>query len=179
MIINCFEIFLDRPTNLLARAQTYSSYKHHNTVKYFIGITPRGTVSFISDGWGGRTTDKFLTEHFTFLDNLIPGDIVLADRGFDIKDSVGLLCSRLEIPAFAKNKKQLDAISIEQTRNIANVRIHVERIIRNMRQKYSLLHATQPIDFVMSINNEETTLHKIVHASCAIINICDSVVPFE
>ena len=54
VIIDCFEIFLDRPTHLLARAQTYSSYKHHNTVKYLIGITPQGTVSFISEGWGGR-----------------------------------------------------------------------------------------------------------------------------
>ena len=45
VIIDCFEIFLDRPTSLLARAQTYSSYKHHNTVKYLIGITPQGTVN--------------------------------------------------------------------------------------------------------------------------------------
>ena len=37
VIIDCFEIFLDRPTKLLARTQTYSSYKHHNTVKYLIG----------------------------------------------------------------------------------------------------------------------------------------------
>ena len=30
VIIDCFEIFVDRPTDLLARAQTYSQYKHHN-----------------------------------------------------------------------------------------------------------------------------------------------------
>ena len=40
VIIDCFEIFLDRPLNPLARTQTFSSYKHHNTVKYLIGITP-------------------------------------------------------------------------------------------------------------------------------------------
>ena len=45
VIIHCFEIFLERPTNLLARAQTFSSYKHHNTVQYLSGITPQGTVS--------------------------------------------------------------------------------------------------------------------------------------
>ena len=50
VIIDCFEILLDRPLNPLARAQTFSSYKHHNTVKYLIGITPQGTVSFISEG---------------------------------------------------------------------------------------------------------------------------------
>ena len=52
-IIDLFEIFIDQPNDLLARAVTYSSYKHHNTVKYLIGIAPQGTVSFISDGWGG------------------------------------------------------------------------------------------------------------------------------
>ena len=85
VIIDCFEIFLDHPTNLLARVQTYSSYKHHNTVKYLIRITPQGTISFISENWGGRTSDKYLTEHSTLLNNLILGDTVLADRGFDIK----------------------------------------------------------------------------------------------
>ena len=33
VVIDCFEIFLDRASNPLARAQTYSSYKHHNTVE--------------------------------------------------------------------------------------------------------------------------------------------------
>jgi hypothetical protein len=37
IIIDCFEIFIDRPSNLLARAETWSNYKHHNTVKYLIG----------------------------------------------------------------------------------------------------------------------------------------------
>ena len=33
IIIECFEVFIERPSNLLARAQTFSNYKHHNTVK--------------------------------------------------------------------------------------------------------------------------------------------------
>ena len=57
VIIDCFENFLERPTNWLARAQTFSQYKHHNTVKYLIGNTPQRTVSFISEGWGRRSSD--------------------------------------------------------------------------------------------------------------------------
>jgi len=53
VIIDCFEIFIERPISLVARAQTWSNYKKHNTVKYLIGITPQGSVSFISKGWGG------------------------------------------------------------------------------------------------------------------------------
>lgn len=107
VIIDCFEIFVERPSHLLSRVQTYSSYKHHNTVKYLIGITPQGTVCFISDGWGGRVSDKHLTENSNLLTHLIPGDTILADRGFDIKDSVGLYCATISIPAFTKGKAQL------------------------------------------------------------------------
>ena len=41
VIIDCFEIFIDRPTHFMAKAQTFSNYKHHNTVKVLIGISPR------------------------------------------------------------------------------------------------------------------------------------------
>ena len=44
VIIDCFEVFIERPSSLLARAATWSSYKHHNTVKFLIGITPQGLV---------------------------------------------------------------------------------------------------------------------------------------
>ena len=42
-----------------------------------------------------------------------------------------------------------------------------------VRQKYSLLSATQPIDFVLSVNGEETTLDKFFYVSCALVNICE------
>ena len=78
VIIDCFEVFIEKPTNLLARAQTFSSYKHHTTIKILIGITPQGTVSFVSG------------ENCGFLNKLLPEDIVMADRGFTITESVGL-----------------------------------------------------------------------------------------
>jgi hypothetical protein len=179
VIIDCFEIFLERAENVLARAQTHSSYKHHNTVKYLIGITPQGTVSFISDGWGGRVSDKHLTECSGLLNKLIPGDVILADRGFDIQESIGLYCAMVKIPAFTKGKRQLSGIEVEQTRRIANIRIHVERVIGNIRKKYAILNSTQPINFVMSKNEKVTKLDKMVTCCCALANLCDSVVCFD
>ena len=101
VIINCFEIFIERPSNVLARTQTFSSYKHHNTVKYLIGITPQGTVCFISVG--GRVSEH-LTENSGLLNHLIPGDTILADRCFDIEE-LGIYCALLSIPGFTKGKK--------------------------------------------------------------------------
>ena len=62
VIIDCFKIFTDRPSSLMAIAMTWSNYKHHNTVKLLIGITPQGVISFLSKAWGDCVSDKHLTE---------------------------------------------------------------------------------------------------------------------
>ena len=65
-IIDCSEIFIETPKNFDARSKTYSNYKKHNTVKFLIGITPVGTISFLSRCWGGRISDKNLTQESDF-----------------------------------------------------------------------------------------------------------------
>ena len=155
VIIDCFEIFIDKPTNLMARAHTYSNYKRHNTVKVLIGITPQGTISFVIEAWGGRTSDNFLTGNFGILKNLVPGDLVLADRGFIIQEEVWYYDATFHIPAFTKRKRQLDPVEIEETRKIARVRIHVGRVIGLLRQKYTILQSILPIDYLMCNSNND------------------------
>ena len=92
-IIDCTELFIDRPSDLKVRAQTWSNYKQHNTVKFLISVTPQGTISFVSKAWGGRASDKYITEHCGILEHLLRGDLILADRGFTVQDSVGLYCA--------------------------------------------------------------------------------------
>ena len=79
--------------------------------------------------------------------------MVLADRGFNISDSVGMMQATLHIPAFIK---ELSALEIEETHSIANVRIHVKRVIGVVRQRYSILTGTLPIDFITKSDKEDT-----------------------
>ena len=67
--------------------------------------------------WMGRKNkyDKNLTEHCSLFDNVVPGDTILVDCGFDISDSVAFRCSKLELPAFTKGRAQLSGIEVEQT----------------------------------------------------------------
>ena len=74
---------------------------------------------------------------------------MLANQGFDTAESVRMMQASLHIPAFTKGKDQLSAVEVEETRTIANVRIHVERVIGMVQQKYSILHSIIPIDFVI------------------------------
>ena len=155
VIIDCLEIFTEKPSNLKARAQMFSSYKHNHAMKYLIGITPKGSICFISKGWGGRSSDKHLTENSGFLQKLLPGDFILADRGFDIKESVGMLCAEVKLPSFRKGYCQLAARDVEETRKIAHLRIHVERVIGNVCQKYNILTGTIPISMVLPCEGED------------------------
>ena len=75
----------------MPRAETWSSHKNHNTAKHLIAVDPQGVISLILQRLGGRTSDKLITKQCGLLEKLNPGDIVLADRGFNIADSVGLM----------------------------------------------------------------------------------------
>lgn len=102
VIIDCFEVFIESPSNLYSSAECWSNYKHHKTAKNLITVTPQGTVCFISDSYGDRASDKFITEDCGFFKNIKPGDVVLADRGFLIQDSIQSIKAELKIPAFTK-----------------------------------------------------------------------------
>ena len=180
IVVDCFEIFCERPTSLEPRAQTWSNYKQHNSVKFLIGIAPQGVISFISNAWGGRVSDVYITENCGVLDNLMPGDLLLADRGFTIQDSVGLLCAEVKTPTFTRGKNQLSKFEVESSRQLSRVRIHVERVIGVIRQKYTMLQSTLPINVIMCNGKEERSIiDKILTVCCALCNCCDSVVNFN
>ena len=104
----------------------------------------------------------------------------MADRGFDIEESLALYCAKVKIPSFTKGKRQLTSLDVEQSRRIAAVRIHVERVIGNVQNKYSLLQSILPLDFLMK-NDESNycTVDKTDCVSCGLVNLCDSVIPIE
>ncbi|XP_051803284.1 COMM domain-containing protein 2 isoform X2 [Acanthochromis polyacanthus] len=179
VIIDCFEVFIERPSNLVARAETWSSYKHLNTIKFLIGITPQGTVSYISNAWGGRANDKYITENYGFLEKILPGDLIPADRGFNIQTALACRMAHVKIPAFTRGKSQLAHVDLETTRKIAHVRIHVERVIGCVRQKYTILEGVLPIDFLMCKDSDGYCTIDKIGLVCALVNLCPSVVDYD
>jgi hypothetical protein len=78
-------------------------------------------------------SDKFIVEKSGFLNYLLPGDEVMADRGFTIEDFLFPRRVKLNIPAFTKCKHQLSNEDVATTRRIVHVRIHVERAVRRLK----------------------------------------------
>ncbi len=140
LIIDCAEVLIVQPRAFLAWAQTWSQYKHHNTIKLLIGITLQGTISFlICKCWGGRVSDKEITEKSGLLHYLQPGDVVIADRGFTISDYCRLVMSEIIIPPFTKGKAQLERKEVDWSCELSVIHIHVERVIGTVKQKYTIL----------------------------------------
>ena len=179
-IIDCSEVFIEQPLSFQARAQTYSNYKKHNTIKFLIAITPAGTISFISHFWGGRVSDKFITQQSGFLKLLEHGDTVLVDRGFNISEDVGLCGAKLEIPSFTRGKIQLTKKEIELSHRLARVRIHVERVIGLMKNKYTMLQGPLPVSVLKHKGDSSSDLaniDKILIVCAALTNLSPSIVP--
>ena len=147
--VDCTEIFIQRPRHLELQALTWSDYKKHNTAKYLIAIAPNGMISFVSRGWGGRTSDKHIVKESGFLNLVDPGDVILADRGFTIQAELLMLGAKLEVPPASSGWEQQTAEDVAKTKKIANARIHVERAIGRMKW-FSILRNTIPLT-LMSI----------------------------
>ena len=177
-IVDCSEIFIEQPCSYQTGAQTYSNYKKHNTVKFLIGITPCGAISYLSKCWGGRATDECITMNSDFLPLLEYGDIVLADRGLDIADDIAVHGASLSIPAFTGGKKQLSLPGVECLQKIAKVRIHVERVIGLLKSKSTILQGTLPITFLKRKHDSEYAfIDKVLTVCSALVNLSPIVVP--
>ncbi|XP_047138616.1 uncharacterized protein LOC124814720 [Hydra vulgaris] len=167
-IIDCMEILIERPFSLHARAQTWSNYKNNNTIKYLIGITPSGAVSFLSPGWGGRVSDKEITIKSGFLEKITHGDCVLADRGFTLVEEFATKGGILKLPKFTKGKKQMSSAEVDESRQIAHVRIHVERVIGRLR-KFRILQNIIPLTQVDLLDDVMVTITSLVNINSSVV----------
>ncbi|XP_052235874.1 uncharacterized protein LOC127847777 [Dreissena polymorpha] len=144
VIIDCTEIFIEQPSASVCQRETFSSYKHHNTAKGLVGIAPSGQITFISSLYAGRCSDKKIVRHCGLYDILEEGDSVMADKGFDIEEDLKERNLSLTIPPFLENQAQFTSQQLAATRNIAAVRVHVERAIRKVKE-FEILRHTVPI----------------------------------
>lgn len=176
-IIDCTEIFIEKPKKLISRSQTFSPYKKHNTAKVLLAISPTGSFCFISKAWGGKVSDKEIVKESGFLENLSPGDQVLADRGFVNDEDFALRGAKLTIPSFTKGKNQLSASDIERSRNLSRVRIEVERLIGYLKSKYTILEGPLPIHLCTKKGDSEYAIvDKIVAVCGSLTNLCETIV---
>lgn len=164
VIIDCTEVRAEQPPDISQRVHFYSHYKKGFTVKFLVGCTPNGLISFVPPAYGGRCTDAQITNLSGFLNLLEPGDLVLADKGFpEIKtvlDESGKDIL-LVMPPFLRST-HFTADEVTETQKVARVRIHIERIMQ--RIKIFRIMSKFSITLLPYVND-------IIFMCCALVNL--------
>ena len=73
-------------------------------------------------------SDKEIVERSNLVNYLLPGDIVIADRGFTCNEYAHMVLAEVKTPPFTKGKKQLEKVDVDWSRELSIVRIHIERV---------------------------------------------------
>ena len=88
--------------------------------------------------------------------------------------------AEIKIPSFTRGKAQLEKVEVDWSRELSIIRIHVERVIGVLKQKYTILQSILPISLISDGSQDANlTIDKIVQVCCALVNLCPSVVPQE
>ncbi|CAH2100747.1 unnamed protein product [Euphydryas editha] len=148
---------------------SYASKLFLANIPYLISCTPNGLVNYVSQGFGGRTSDVTIVENCNFLKGLQQGTCILADRGFKHLEQIlhekGMKLLR---PPSVHAGTKLSNTEVRQTKIIASLRIHIERVIRRLREFHMLKQHS-----VINTNILRVLYHVIIIA-CALINLQDS-----
>ena len=171
-IIDGFEVNMQKPSDDEAQASMWSNYKHNYTVKFLLGILSSGAMYFTSEGHGGSITDPVLTEICGFLDLMIKGIDVMADKGFLLQEQLESRgCLNWIPPVRRRGQEQLTAEENEETYNVANRRIYVEHGVRRIKE-FGYFQTTLSI--------QQKHLHgDVAYCVAMLCNFANSLVPQE
>lgn len=171
-VLDCTEIFVESPESLHLRSTFYSDYKHHNTYKALIAITPAGSLSFVSELYPGSVSDREITSRCGILNSKFweKGDELMADKGFTIRDLLDPLGVKLNTPIFLEDHMQFSTKQVCVNQRIAAQRIHVERYISRIKN-FGIFDRPIPISMHGSIKQIFTVCSIIVMFQDPIISV--------
>ena len=132
-IIDCSELFIETPQARDLQASTWSTYKHQNTLKYLIGVSPDSSIVYVSKAYTGRVSDKEITVLTEYLDTVPPYSVVMCDKGFNITEECASRRIDRYVPPGKRGISQMGNAEVSKTNRIARLRILVEQVIRRMK----------------------------------------------
>ena len=125
VILDCTEVFIEIPKPLDCQAAACFDYKHHSTIKFVVGISPSGFITFLSSCYDDQASDKFITKDSGFYDLLERDDVVMSDCGFQIQKDLLLHFCNTQVPPGARATSQMTKKEVQKAKEVENLRIQV------------------------------------------------------
>ena len=169
VIVDGTEMPVKKPKLPGAQQVSFSTYKNRNTAKALIGVSPGGLVSFVSDAYGGSTTDRQIVERCGLTQLVEPGDSIMADKGFDVQDIFAPYDVTVNMPTFFRKRNRISNKTLNRDRKISSKHVHVERVI-GLGKTYKIL--------ATPMNQTEAALSSdIVFVCYMLVNFRPCIVP--
>ena len=131
VIVDCTQLRCQTPSSLLLQREVFSTYKSHCTFKAMVSMSPHGALTFVSTLFEGSMSDKQVFRQSGITSLLTPEMAVMVDKGFLVDD---LVPGTVHRPAFVTQRAQMPEEDVLQTQSIARLRVHVERLIRRVKE---------------------------------------------
>ena len=133
LIIDCTELYIEKPSQVIQQSATWSEYKGHNTGKGLIALSSLMLPVFESDIYPGSKSDEEILSQSGILSFAQLGDRWLAVKGFIVQHILDNWRVRVETPAKLEGKN-------------SQVRVHVERGIRRVKV-FRILRGNIPLRY--------------------------------
>uniref|UniRef100_A0A3Q0SQK6 THAP-type domain-containing protein n=1 Tax=Amphilophus citrinellus TaxID=61819 RepID=A0A3Q0SQK6_AMPCI len=166
IVLDC-TVSVSNTERLDTQSRLYSQNKGCTTLKALIGVAPNGLITFASDLYGESASDKPITADCGALQHLQPGDTLIADKRFTVRDIPEGVS--LNNPSFLVNG-QFTQEEVNNSRLISCARTHVEPSIQRLKLFSILDHI--PHHFKKNIN-------KILKVCVCLSNLKEDVVSDE
>jgi len=162
IIVHCFEVFRENQ-------ELFPELWKSN--KILIGITLTGSVTFISNVWDGKVSDRYIMENCGILEKLIVGDVLITSNGKNDDDPEGFSCAEVIVPAYQDGKKQLAEM---KSIDVPKIRVHINQILSGFKKQYPVLEGVVPVSFCTKKEGEMPAIEKVALVCCALSNIGNS-----
>jgi len=131
-VILCFQVPLTCSDCSEYPIRLYVPSKFNQSIKILVGFAPSGLVTFVSEVYDGRATDKEIIEDCDLLPKLEPHvDAIMVDQGFAIHDTCLNKGIKVYTSPFVLKKQRLtdtnDKSSLESTGAWAHVKNVIDR----------------------------------------------------
>ena len=87
-------------------------------MKAIVCVSPCGTLTFVSDLFGGSISDQDIVQRSRLLTLFEPGDKILVDRGVNILQDCTDHQLQLVVPAFLNGRTTFTAVETMQSRQV-------------------------------------------------------------
>nr|XP_023029656.1 uncharacterized protein LOC111517677 [Leptinotarsa decemlineata] len=168
VVLDSIEVAVLRLKCLNCRDVTDSHYKSKHTMKFLIGITPSGVITFVSSAYRGHISEKDIFHNEELIKKLEAYDAIMVGEDLLIEKECEQHFVEVFQPPILRNRNQLSKDEEELAARIAKARVYVDMAVEGIKN-FAILNEQIDCYTVPYIDDIMTVVAVLVNLTLPII----------